>query len=77
VKKTSVYLTEQEAVRLAELARVEHRSQAEILRDAIAQYRTTGSGDRAFAVTRSGHGPGGPSIADLPEDDLLQGFAES
>jgi hypothetical protein len=72
-----VYLSDDEARRLAELARVEGRPQAEILRDAIAQYRTPGSGDRAFAVTRSGRGPGGPSIADVPEEDLLRGFGTS
>jgi Ribbon-helix-helix protein, copG family len=77
MKKTSVYLTEGEADRLAELARVEGRPQAEVLRAAIAQYRTLGSGDRAFAVTRSGRGPAGTSVAEVPEEELLRGFGAS
>lgn len=77
MKKTSVYLTEEEANRLADLARQERRSQAEILRDAVAQYRPQGSPDRDFAVTRSGRGPGGGSIADIPEEELLKGFGGS
>jgi len=38
MRKTSVYLGEEQAERLARLARQEGRSQAEILREAIAGY---------------------------------------
>ena len=42
MRKTSVYLTERESKRLAELARSEGRSQAEIIRDAIPAYVPAG-----------------------------------
>jgi hypothetical protein len=71
--KTSVYLTEDEVARLAELARREGTSQAEIIRRAIGQYRPTGQGDRRFAVAGVAAGPGG-SIADVPESEQLAGF---
>lgn len=68
-----MYLSEREQERLAQLAREEGRSQAEIIREAIASYRAKGSRDRDFAMARSGDGPGG-SVADIPEDELLRGF---
>lgn len=74
MKKTSVYLTEGESRRLADLARQERRSQAEVLREAIAQYKPKGSPDRNFAVVRSGRGGAGDSVADIPEEELLKGF---
>jgi predicted transcriptional regulator len=77
MKKTSVYLTEAEVIRLADLARQERRPQAEVLRDAIAQYRAQGSPDRDFAVARSATGRGERSIAEIPESELLEGFGES
>lgn len=75
MRKTSVYLDEDQAQRLASLARQEGRSQAEILREAVATYQPKPSQDRNFALAGSGHGDGS-SIADVPEDDLLTGFGE-
>ncbi len=75
MRKTSVYLDEQEAARLARLAREQGRSQAEILREAIATYRPRPSEDRDFALAGCGHGDGS-SIAEVPEETLLQGFGE-
>ncbi len=75
MRKTSVYLDEQEAERLARLAREQGRSQAEILREAIATYRPRPSEDRDFALAGSGHGDGS-SIAEVPEEALLEGFGE-
>ena len=75
MKKTSVYLSEAEARRLAELSALERRSQAEIIRAAIGEYLPKGSPDRDFAMARSGRGPGG-SVADIPEEELLEGFGE-
>jgi hypothetical protein len=75
MKKTSLYLTDAEVERLRRLARLEHTSQAEIVRRAIAAYVPTGGADRDFALFRSGKGPGG-SIADVPEEELLKGFGE-
>jgi predicted transcriptional regulator len=75
VRKTSVYLDEDQAQRLASLARQEGRSQAEILREAVATYRPRPSQDRNFALAGSGRADGS-SIAEVPEEDLLRGFGE-
>jgi predicted DNA-binding protein len=76
MRKTSVYLADEQAQRLARLARQEGRSQAQILRAAIAAYQPTGSKDRSFALadgfarvdrdTRP--------ISEIPEQELLRGF---
>jgi hypothetical protein len=75
VKKTSVYLTDAEVDRLAWLAAREGRSQAEVIRRAIAGYQPEPSGDRRFKLAGAGEGPGG-RIADIPEEVLLEGFGE-
>jgi predicted DNA-binding protein len=75
MRKTSVYLGEAQAERLARLARQEGRSQAEILREAVASYQPKPTEDRNFALAGSGRG-GGSSVADVPEEDLLAGFGE-
>lgn len=75
MRKTSVYLNDDEAERLARLAREEGRSQAAVLRDAIATYRPRPAQDRNFALSGVGRGDG-TSIADIPEEDLLEGFGE-
>jgi predicted transcriptional regulator len=73
MNKTSVYLTDDEAARVAALASREGTSQAEVIRRAIRQYEPQRQGDRNFAVVGSGDGPGG-SVADIPEEELLEGF---
>jgi hypothetical protein len=75
MRKTSVYLDEDQARRLARLAREEGRSQAEVLREAVATYQPRPSRDRNFALAGSGHGDGS-SIVDVPQEDLLKGFGE-
>jgi predicted transcriptional regulator len=75
MRKTSVYLDEAQAERLARLAQQEGRPQAEILREAVATYQPRPSQDRNFALAGSGHGDGS-SIADVPEEELLKGFGE-
>ncbi|HEY2719540.1 MAG TPA: CopG family transcriptional regulator [Solirubrobacteraceae bacterium] len=75
MRKTSVYLDEHQAERLARLARQEGRPQAEILREAVATYQPKPSEDRNFALSGSGQGDG-TSIADIPEGELLEGFGE-
>lgn len=71
--KTSVYLSRRDRERLARLARQEGISQAEVIRKALAAYVPEPRGPRDFALSRSGDGPGG-SIADVPEEELLEGF---
>jgi predicted DNA-binding protein len=75
MQKTSVYLDHEQAERLARLAREEGRSQAAVLRDAIATYRPKPTQDRNFALSGIGRGDG-TSIADVPEEELLEGFGE-
>jgi hypothetical protein len=75
VRKTSVYLSEAERARLEALASREGTSQAEIIRRAIARYEPQVGADRNFAGARSFDGPG-DSIADIPEEVILEGFGE-
>jgi predicted DNA-binding protein len=76
VRKTSVYLTERESRRLAELARSEGRSQAEIIREAITAYIPAGRDEGQFALAagfaRIDADP--RPISEIPEDELLDGF---
>lgn len=69
-----MYLSERELKRLERLARTTGRSQAAIIREAIASYDLKPK-DRDFALFDSGEGPG-CSIADVPEEELLKGFGE-
>ncbi|MGH9026359.1 MAG: CopG family transcriptional regulator, partial [Acidimicrobiia bacterium] len=57
VEKTSVYLGERERQRLAQLAREEGTSQAEVIRRAIAAYAPKRP-DRNFKMFDSGRGRG-------------------
>ncbi len=75
MRKTSVYLDQDQAERLARLARQEGRPQAEILREAVATYQPRPSQDRNFKLAGSGHGDGS-SVADVAEEELLKGFGE-
>lgn len=76
MRKTSVYLSERESERLAELARSEGRSQAEIIREAITAYVPTGSSDGDFALAagfaRIDDDP--RPISEISEKELLDGF---
>lgn len=78
MRKTSVYLSEQESRRLVERARVEGRSQAEIIREAITAYLPAAKGDGDFALAagfvRRDKDP--RPISEIPEDELLGGFGK-
>ena len=76
MRKTSVYLDDDQAERLARLARQEGRSQAEILRAAVATYEPPTSRDREFEIAA-----GFPRvdvdarpISEIPDEELLEGF---
>jgi predicted transcriptional regulator len=75
VQKTSVYLTDEEVRRLGKLAKREGTSQAEVIRRAIRVYQPERRGSRDFSLLGVAEGPGG-SIADIPEEELLEGFGE-
>jgi predicted transcriptional regulator len=78
MRKTSVYLDDVQAIRLARLARQEGTSQAEILREAVASYEPAPSPDRSFALaagfSRVDKDP--RPISAIPDDELLKGFGE-
>lgn len=74
MKKTSLYLDECDVERLRRLAEREGRSQAEIMRAALALYDERNP-DRNFLLTASGAGDG-RSIADIPDEELFRGFGE-
>lgn len=73
MQKTSVYLTEEEVTRLGRLAKREGTSQAEVIRRAIRVYQPERRGDRDFAIVGVAEGPG-DSVADLTDEELLDGF---
>jgi hypothetical protein len=75
MKKTSLYLRESEIERLKELSRRTGRTQADLVREAIAVYEP-GPPDRDFAIfTHGAEGPG-DSVADHDEEELLEGLGE-
>jgi Ribbon-helix-helix protein, copG family len=77
MKKTSVYLSEADAAVLRRLAEDEGKSQAAVLREAIAAYdaSNTPPPDRHFATDGFCEGDGS-SVADMPEQELMLGFGE-
>jgi hypothetical protein len=75
MKKTSIYLDDGDSERLRRMATREGRSQAEIVRAALAAYESQLRPDRNFALAGSWYGDG-TSVADIPEEELLKGFGE-
>lgn len=75
-RKTSVYLDDRQAARLARLARLENRSQAEILREAVASYRPASCWDRDFALAAGFERIDNDRrpISQLSSEELLEGF---
>lgn len=78
MRKTSVYLDDEQTERLARLAREEGKSQAEILREAVAAYQPASSIDRDFALAagfpRIDDDP--RPISEIPKHELIKGFGE-
>lgn len=75
MKKISVSLREQDIQRLHDLSRRTGRSQAEVIRAAIAAYEPAPR-DRSFAIIADDEQGAGDSIADHDEAELLNGFGE-
>ena len=77
MKKTSLYLTEEDQQLLKRLADTTQSSQAQVVREALALYavRTLPTPDGDFALFNAGQGPG-DSVKDIPEEELLKGFGE-
>lgn len=78
MRKTSVYLSQRESDRLAELARIEGRSQAEVIREAISSYTPVAenTGDFALAAGFARIDQDPRPISEIPDDELLSGFAQ-
>lgn len=78
MRKTSIYLDDELADRLARLARAEGRPQAEIVREAISCYRPAPKRDRNFALAGNFERIDTDSrpISEIPEDELMRGFGE-
>lgn len=78
MRKTSIYLNDEQADRLARLARAEGRPQAEIVREAISCYRPAPKRDRNFAIAGNFKriDTDARSISEMPEDELMRGFGE-
>jgi predicted transcriptional regulator len=76
MRKTSIYLDDELARRLARLAEREGRSQAEIVREAIARYEPEAAPDREFALAAGFARIDGDRrpISEIPEAELLEGF---
>lgn len=76
MRKTSVYLDDEQLRRLARLAREEGRSQADLLREAVATYEPRSSRDRDFALAAGATRIDGDSrpLSLIPEEELLEGF---
>ena len=77
MRKTSLYLGEEDLDLLKRLASSPPASQAKVLREALALYavRTLPQDGRGFALFGVAEGPG-DSVADIPESELLKGFGE-
>jgi predicted DNA-binding protein len=78
MRKTSIYLDDEQADRLARLARTEGRPQAEIVREAISCYRPAPKRDRNFSLAGNFERIDGEDrpISEIPEDELIRGFGE-
>lgn len=75
MRKTSVYLSEEDRARLARLARARGRTQAEVLREALDAFERAERPDRNFALTGA-VSIRGVSARDLSEEELLGGFGD-
>lgn len=75
MKKTSVYLSDDDTARLRRLAKREGKSHAEIIRTALSVYDATSAPDRTFKIFGAGRGDG-RSIARISDEELLRGFGE-
>lgn len=75
MRKTSVYLSDDDTSRLQRIAEREGRSKADVIRAALSAYETRSAPDRRFKVFGAGRGDG-RSVADIPDEELLRGFGE-
>lgn len=75
VKKISVYLADADLARLRRIAAQQGKSQAEVIRAAIDAYEQQTAPKRTFSMLGSIERDG-RSIADIPEEELFEGFGQ-
>ena len=76
MRKTSIYLDDALAERIRRTAERTGKSQAKVIRDAIAEYtEKKAPPKRQFTLAGIADCPG-LSAADLTEEELLEGFGE-
>lgn len=78
MRKTSIYLSDEQADRLTRLAQAEGRSQAEIVREAISFYRPRPRQDRNFGLAGNFEriDLGSRPISEISKVELMRGFGE-
>lgn len=76
MRKTSLYLSDGDVVRLRRLSERLELSQAEVMRRALTQFEAAESRDRQFALFELAglSSEDGRSIADIPDEELFEGF---
>ena len=76
MKKTSVYLSHEDVIRLQRLSAKEGRPQAHVIRDALGVYEANRKPDRNFKIAAAYHSPGTPFSRLTAEevDNLMGGF---
>jgi predicted DNA-binding protein len=78
MRKTSLYLSDNDSERLRRVAEREGRSQSEVVRLALAEYeavRARTEGFALFAVPATALADA-RSIAEIPDEELMEGFGE-
>ena len=75
MRKTSVYLSEEDRARLSRLAKARGKSNAEIVREGLQALERETPPDRDFAMAGIVSVPG-ISVREIPEEELLKGFGD-
>ena len=75
MRKTSVYLSEEDLARLARLARARGRSRAEVIPEGRAALERAEEPGRSFELAGVVSGDG-TDISSIPEEELLRGFGD-
>ena len=75
MKQYTVTLDDEQVERLKRMAATEMKTEDQLIADLIKRYAVESGHERALAMDGIVHGPGG-SVADIPEDELMEGFGE-
>jgi predicted DNA-binding protein len=75
MKQYTITLDDEQVERIRRMAEAEMKTEDQLIRDIISRYAVESGHERVFAMDGAGRGPG-DSVADIPEEELLQGFGE-